>query len=149
MTLNNLLTIGFIITLFTACGNNSNKTNPEADLEVVAITNEVMRVHDEAMENMGKLSSFQAKLEKKSIEAINLNTSNPEYLKELQNAIYAVKLSSKSMKDWMYAYQPPKNKTKKELLSYYTAEEIKIKQVALNIEQSIIGAEAVLSIEPQ
>ena len=123
--------------LFTSC-KEEKKDNAPTQME------EVMAVHNEAMDKMGKLGKLVGQL-KPTVDSLGTNSPEAKAMSDLQEA-------NKAMMDWMQnfgtRFEPEEIMEGKELSEekkkWLNEEEAEIKEVKEKINSSITNAEALL-----
>ncbi len=138
-----LLIVGTLFTLL-ACQSDTGKSKTKSDAKFSNTElkaqqkawDEVMKIHDAIMPQMGALDKAGVKLE----EALKLE-KDTNRIASLERTIREVKAADKLMWDWMYALvqleELRKTKTHKEIMTYLSKELTRIKKVKEKMERSI------------
>ncbi len=126
---------------FVTVGCNSNKST-----EVVAMENEIMRIHDEVMDKMGEVKKLQGKMEQVMIKSSKNDMGGAvAEVKKAQEARKDLGEAHDAMMTWMRQYNPDKHEEKEKALAYLAEQEKNIIAVADKINNSITSANKILS----
>lgn len=123
--------------------NNHEGHDAQADTNEISanqkLYNEVMDVHDEAMERMDKIHALKTSIREK----IQKNPNLPKPEKQKLDALYA-KLDSanEGMMDWMHKFKPLPDSTGEEKAKQYLVNEMeRVTKVRDNMLKAIEAAE--------
>ena len=106
----NALLLGLTLLLAGACNNNK---------EVEALKAETMRIHDEAMKDMGPMNARSRQLKKEMTELDSLSPRRDSLFK----IVSAMEKAEEEMMDWMKNYKAPGDDMPKEEAIKYLQEQ--------------------------
>lgn len=147
--MNCLRTILFLLislVVFTECNKSGHEHHDHPASEAVrndeneALYDEVMKIHDEAMEKIGEIHRLKKILNDK------INSQALEKTAAIGTTITQLDSADKGMFDWMHDFNPPGDTMDKEAYREYMESELeKIKKVRQDIIEALQAAEEEIS----
>jgi len=135
-----LFPVILLVFLLASCGGGGEKP-----VEVVALQNEVMRIHDDVMAKMKDVKMLEGKMEKLMLdETGDTSEEAMERIKKAQQTRTDLEAAHDAMMKWMRAYRPNKFDEKEKAIAYLEDQEKEIIVVADKINGSIMAAKELL-----
>lgn len=128
------LTLMMLTLAFTGCKQGS-QNDQDSESDISKSRQEVMKIHDDSMAEIGKLRQLTYDLEE-------LSDNDPDSIK-IKSVLISLKNADEAMMEWMAGYKEPSDND--ELISYFESEKIKITAVADSIYSSIDKAKSLLN----
>ena len=127
--------LAIVLTLFSC---NDGKQ------QVAELTDQVMDIHDEAMEHMMEMKMMKLNLEKQ-LEEGNANAAlDSTQIVQLHTSVEALEKAESHMRQWLRDYEAPHNMPAEEALTYLGAQLKDIQLVSKEVNESMALAKPLM-----